>query len=57
MVSHDPAEVLSMADMLLVLKEGEIVESGHPKKIYNDPKHLYTAQLLTNCNVLNKRTG
>ncbi|HEY4197035.1 MAG TPA: ABC transporter ATP-binding protein, partial [Mucilaginibacter sp.] len=53
MVSHDPAEVLSMADMLLVLKDGEIIEAGHPKKIYNDPEHLYTAQLLTSCNVLN----
>src|ERR1700743_629414 len=53
MVSHDPAEVLSMADTLIVLKDGEIIEAGHPKKIYNDPQHLYTAQLLTSCNVLN----
>jgi ABC-type Fe3+/spermidine/putrescine transport system ATPase subunit len=52
MVSHDPAEVMSMADVLLVLKDGELVEEGHPKKIYNDPQYLYTAQLLTNCNVL-----
>ena len=52
MVSHDPSEVLSMADTLLVLKDGEIIEEGHPQKIYNDPKHLYTAQLLNNCNVL-----
>jgi ABC-type Fe3+/spermidine/putrescine transport system ATPase subunit len=53
MVSHDPAEVLSMADTLIVLKDGEIIESGHPKKIYNDPEYLYTARLLNNCNVLN----
>lgn len=53
MVSHDPAEVLSMADILIVLKEGEIIEQGHPKKIYNDPQYLYTARLLNNCNVLN----
>jgi ABC-type Fe3+/spermidine/putrescine transport system ATPase subunit len=52
MVSHDPAEVLSMADMLLVLKDGEIIEAGHPRKIYHDPAYLYTAQLLSNCNVL-----
>jgi ABC-type Fe3+/spermidine/putrescine transport system ATPase subunit len=52
MVSHDPAEVLSMADMLLVLKDGEIIEAGHPQKIYHDPAYLYTAQLLSNCNVL-----
>jgi len=53
MVSHDPAEVLSMADTLIVLKDGEVIESGHPKKIYNDPEYLYTARLLNNCNVLN----
>src|ERR1700744_1724587 len=52
MVSHDPGEVLSMADMLLVLKDGEIIEAGNPKKIYNDPEYLYTAQLLARCNVL-----
>ncbi|TSD63353.1 ABC transporter ATP-binding protein [Inquilinus sp. KBS0705] len=52
MVSHDPAEVLSMADEMLVLKQGSIVESGHPKKLYKTPANLYTAELLTNCNVL-----
>ncbi|MDB5127057.1 ABC transporter ATP-binding protein [Mucilaginibacter sp.] len=52
MVSHDPAEVLSMADELIVLKHGEIVEHGHPKTLYHNPLKLYTAELLTNCNVL-----
>jgi ABC-type sulfate/molybdate transport systems ATPase subunit len=52
MVSHDPAEVLSMADELIVLKDGEIIESGHPKTLYQNPQNLYTAKLLTNCNVL-----
>lgn len=52
MVSHDPAEVLSMADELLVLQDGEILESGHPKELYQNPQSLYTARLLTNCNVL-----
>lgn len=54
MVSHDPAEVLSMADELIVLKEGEILETGHPKELYQTPQNLYTAKLLTNCNVLSK---
>lgn len=53
MVSHDPGEVLSMAEVLIVLKDGEIIEAGHPKKLYNDPQYLYTARLLNNCNVLN----
>lgn len=51
-VSHDPEEVLSMADRLLVLKDGEILESGRPKNLYKQPQNLYTAQLLSNCNVL-----
>lgn len=46
LVSHDPAEILSMADELIVLKEGEIVENGSPEDLYNSPKLLYTAQLL-----------
>ncbi|MDB4924760.1 ABC transporter ATP-binding protein [Mucilaginibacter sp.] len=52
MVSHDPAEVLSMADELIVLKDGEIIEAGKPKTLYQNPQTLYTAKLLTNCTVL-----
>jgi len=51
-VSHDPEEVLSMAHELLVLKNGEIIESGWPKNLYLAPQNLYTAKLLSNCNVL-----
>jgi ABC-type sulfate/molybdate transport systems ATPase subunit len=51
-VSHDPAEVLSMADELVVIKGGEILESGKPKDVYNQPQNLYTARLLSHCNVL-----
>lgn len=54
MVSHDPSEILSMADELIVMKDGSILESGKPVYIYQNPKHLYTASLLATCNVLNK---
>ncbi|RYY33282.1 MAG: ABC transporter ATP-binding protein, partial [Sphingobacteriaceae bacterium] len=54
MVSHDPAEVLSMADELIVLKDGKLLEMGSPRKLYDTPANLYTAQLLANCNVLSK---
>jgi ABC-type Fe3+/spermidine/putrescine transport system ATPase subunit len=53
-VSHDPAEVLSMADELLVLRDGEVLESDNPKAMYLSPKNLYTAQLLTNCTILTR---
>ena len=54
-VSHDPAEVLSMADDLIVLKDGAIAERGDPKTIYESPASLYTAKLLSHCNVITKK--
>ncbi|QKJ31021.1 ABC transporter ATP-binding protein [Mucilaginibacter mali] len=52
LVSHDPAELLSMADQLIVIKEGEIVESGNPFELYEEPKLLYTALILASCTQL-----
>ena len=52
LVSHDPAEILSMADELIVLKEGEIVENGSPEELYNSPQLLYTAQILASSSQL-----
>ncbi|MBD1394482.1 ABC transporter ATP-binding protein [Mucilaginibacter glaciei] len=46
LVSHDPAELLSMADELIVIKEGEIVEHGSPQELYHSPKLLYTSKIL-----------
>lgn len=46
MVSHDPQEVLSLADELVVLKDGEVVETGSPQQLYQQPQNLYTATLL-----------
>jgi ABC-type Fe3+/spermidine/putrescine transport system ATPase subunit len=54
MVSHDPSEILSMADELIVMKDGEILESGDPIEMYSNPQFLYTASLLANCNILDK---
>jgi ABC-type sugar transport system ATPase subunit len=48
LVSHDPQEVLSLADELVVLKDGEVVETGNPQQLYQQPKKLYTANLLAN---------
>jgi ABC-type Fe3+/spermidine/putrescine transport system ATPase subunit len=52
LVSHDPAELLSMADELIVIKEGEIVEHGSPEELYHKPKLLYTSKILVNCSEL-----
>ncbi|PYF74160.1 ABC transporter ATP-binding protein [Pedobacter nutrimenti] len=52
MVSHDPADGLFLADQLLLIKEGQLLQSGAPAYVYNHPQHIYTAQLLGNAVVL-----
>ena len=46
-ISHDLAVVKYMADDILVMNQGEIVERGTSEEIYARPQHLYTKQLLS----------
>jgi ABC-type sulfate/molybdate transport systems ATPase subunit len=48
--THDSTDVLSFADVVLVMKKGEIIENGIPSFIYNDPKSKYTASLFGDVN-------
>jgi peptide/nickel transport system ATP-binding protein len=45
-ISHDLAVVKYMADEILVMNQGEIVERGSSEEIYARPQHPYTQQLL-----------
>ena len=45
-ISHDLAVVKYMADQILVMKEGEIVERGEADAVYAKPQHDYTQMLL-----------
>jgi len=45
-VSHDLAVVAAIADRILVMKEGQIVEEGTTDKIFNTPRHPYTRRLI-----------
>ena len=45
-ISHDLAVVKYMADEMIVMNEGEVVESGDAEAIYAAPSHPYTRKLL-----------
>jgi peptide/nickel transport system ATP-binding protein len=46
MISHDLAVVSQIADELIVMRDGEIVERGEAGLVFADPRHEYTRQLL-----------
>ncbi|MEZ0450588.1 ABC transporter ATP-binding protein [Sphingobacterium thalpophilum] len=52
LVSHDPTEVLALADDLIVMKSGKILDQNDPHRLYTRPSHPYTAQLLAKSNIL-----
>ena len=45
-ISHDLAVVADIADHIVVMEKGEVVEAGQPNNIFNNPQHPYTRKLL-----------
>lgn len=45
-ISHDLGVVSEIADRLLVMYKGEIVEQGNVETLFNNPQHPYTKGLL-----------
>lgn len=45
LVTHDQHEAFSLADRILVLEEGRVVQDGSPADLYENPATLYIAGL------------
>ncbi len=45
-VSHDLGVIRTMADRVMVMRNGEAVEEGLADQIFQDPQHEYTQQLV-----------
>lgn len=45
LVSHDPQDVLTWANKILIMRQGRIVQKGTPESVYKLPANPYTAGL------------
>lgn len=46
LITHDLGVVAEVADRVVVMNSGEVVESGTASDVYHRPKHPYTQQLI-----------
>ncbi len=51
-ITHDQEEALELADRIVVLNEGKIVQEGTPFEVYNHPCNEFVATFLGAANVL-----
>ena len=51
MVTHDPQEAMRLADRIIIMLDGSIIDEGSPKELYFNSKHSFSAKLIgpTSC--------
>ncbi|GAA3073421.1 sn-glycerol-3-phosphate ABC transporter ATP-binding protein UgpC [Rhizobium viscosum] len=45
-VTHDQVEAMTMADRIVVMKDGHILQAGTPMDIYENPADVFTARFI-----------
>ena len=45
-VTHDQREAMTLADRIVIMKDGKIVEAGEPEKLYETPQNLFTGYFI-----------
>ena len=45
-VTHDQIEAMTLADRIVVLNKGEVVQEGTPRTLYNHPNSLFVAEFI-----------
>ena len=56
LVSHDATDLLSWADRILIMQDGQLVQQGTPKQLYHHPVNEYVAALMGEYNLINTKT-
>ena len=47
-VTHDQEEAMSISDLIVVMKDGVVQQTGRPQEVYDSPANLFVAKFLGN---------
>jgi ABC-type Fe3+/spermidine/putrescine transport system ATPase subunit len=55
-VTHDQEEALTLADVVIILNHGQVVQTGTPREVYDQPNSVFVADFLGHANFLAGRS-
>jgi iron(III) transport system ATP-binding protein len=51
-VTHDQEEALSIADTIVIMNKGQIMQIGNPQEIYSSPANMFVAEFIGDSTIL-----
>ena len=54
-VTHDQSEALTMSDLVVLMHQGRIAQTGTPRELYTEPANVFVADFIGDSNLLNGR--
>ena len=53
LVTHDPDEAMKIADKIILMRDGKVIQTGAPYNMYNNPIDQKSASFFSDVNILN----
>ena len=57
LVTHDPVEAMGLADRILVMSQGRLIQAGTPETLYKHPADAATARFFSDANEITARAS
>ncbi|GFM36325.1 ABC transporter ATP-binding protein [Desulfovibrio psychrotolerans] len=57
MVTHDQEEALTMADSVVVMQNGKVMQKGSPMELYRKPQNRFVAEFIGQMNIMPANIG
>ena len=54
-VTHDQSEALTMSDLVVLMHQGRIAQTGAPRELYSEPASVFVADFIGDSNLLKGR--